>query len=40
MLEKVIAISVEELFEKVIEQEKRLSELEKRLGITSEDAST
>ncbi|MEQ5785452.1 hypothetical protein QQY44_05820 [Streptococcus suis] len=39
MLEKVIAISVEELFEKVKEQEERISKLEKRLGITSEDVS-
>ncbi|MGT2968992.1 MULTISPECIES: hypothetical protein [Streptococcus] len=41
MLEKVIAISVEELFERVIEQEKRLSEIEEHLGIKlSEDSST
>ena len=40
IVERIIAISVEELFEKVAEQEKRLSEIEKRLGIISEDAST
>lgn len=40
MLEKVIAISVEELFEKVIEQERRLSEVEKRLGIKRDDISS
>lgn len=40
IMERIIAISVEELFEKVAEQEKRLSEIEKRLGIISEDAST
>ncbi|HFI0562749.1 TPA: hypothetical protein ACGO35_000431 [Streptococcus suis] len=40
MLEKLIAISVEELFEKVKEQEERISEIEKHLGITSEDVST
>lgn len=40
-MEKIIAISVEELFKKVIEQEKRLSEIEERLGIKpSEDSST
>ncbi len=39
-MERIIAISVEELFEKVAEQEKRLSEIEKRLGIIPEDAST
>lgn len=40
-MEKIIAYSVEELFKKVIEQEERLSEIEKRLGIKpSEDSST
>ncbi len=39
-MEKIIAYSVEELFKKVIEQEERLSEIEKRLGIKSEDTSS
>ena len=33
IMEKIIAYSVEELFEKVAEQEKRISEIEMRLGI-------
>ena len=33
LMEKIIAYSVEELFEKVAEQEKRISEIEMRLGI-------
>ena len=32
-MEKIIAYSVEKLFEKVAEQEKRISEIEMRLGI-------
>nr|DAI19174.1 MAG TPA: SMI1-KNR4 cell-wall [Caudoviricetes sp.] len=32
-MEKIIAYSVEELYEKVAEQEKRISEIEMRLGI-------
>lgn len=32
-MEKIIAYSVEELYEKVVEQEKRISEIEMRLGI-------
>lgn len=39
-MEKILALSVEELYEKVIEQESRLVEIEKRLGITREDVST
>lgn len=40
-MEKIIAYSVEELYEKVSEQEKRISEIEMRLGIKpSEDPST
>ena len=33
LMEKIIAYSVEELYEKVAEQEKRISEIEMRLGI-------
>lgn len=33
MMEKIIAYSVEELYEKVAEQEKRISEIEMRLGL-------
>ena len=33
LMEKIIAYSVEELFKKVAEQEKRISEIEMRLGI-------
>ena len=33
LMEKIIAYSVEELFVKVAEQEKRISEIEMRLGI-------
>ena len=33
LVEKIIAYSVEELFVKVAEQEKRISEIEMRLGI-------
>lgn len=32
-MEKIIAYSVEELYEKVAEHEKRISEIEMRLGI-------
>ena len=32
-MEKIIAYSVEELYEKVAEQEKRISEIEMRFGI-------
>ena len=32
-MEKIIAYSVEELYKKVVEQEKRISEIEMRLGI-------
>lgn len=32
-MKKIIAYSVEELYEKVAEQEKRISEIEMRLGI-------
>ncbi len=32
-MEKIIAHSVEELYKKVAEQEKRISEIEMRLGI-------
>ena len=32
-MEKIIAYSVEELYKKVTEQEKRISEIEMRLGI-------
>ena len=40
-MEKIIAYSVEELYEKVAEQEKRISEIEMRLGIKPlEDTST
>lgn len=40
-MEKIIAYSVEELYKKVAEQEKRISEIEMRLGIKpSEDPST
>ena len=40
-MEKIIAYSVEELFVKVAEQEKRISEIEMRLGIKPlEDTST
>lgn len=39
-MEKILALSVEELYEKVIEQESRISEIERRLGITKEDVST
>lgn len=34
-MKKIIAYSVEELYEKVAEQEKRISEIEMRLGIKS-----
>lgn len=41
LVEKIIAYSVEELFVKVAEQEKRISEIEMRLGIKPlEDTST
>ena len=41
LMEKIIAYSVEELFVKVAEQEKRISEIEMRLGIKPlEDTST
>lgn len=41
LMEKIIAYSVEELFEKVAEQEKRISEIEMRLGIKHpEDTSS
>ena len=33
LVEKIIAYSVEELYKKVAEQEKRISEIEMRLGI-------
>ena len=40
-MEKIIAYSVEELYEKVDEQEKRISEIEMRLGINNlEDTSS
>ena len=40
-MEKIIAHSVEELYEKVTEQEKRISEIETRLGIKHpEDTSS
>lgn len=39
-MEKILALSVEELYEKVIEQESRISEIERRLGIIKEDVST
>ena len=40
-MEKIIAYSVEELYEKVAEQEKRISEIEMRLGIKPlEETST
>ena len=40
-MEKIIAYSVEELYEKVAEQEKRISEIEMRLGINHlEDTSS
>lgn len=40
-MEKIIAYSVEELYEKVAEQEKRISEIEMRLGIKHpEDTSS
>lgn len=40
-MDKIIAYSVEELFEKVAEQEKRISEIEMRLGIKlQEDTSS
>lgn len=40
-MEKIIAYSVEELYEKVAEQEKRISEIEMHLGIKSlEETST
>lgn len=40
-MEKIIAYSVEELYEKIAEQEKRISEIETRLGIKhSEDTSS
>lgn len=32
-MEKIIAYSAEELYEKIAEQEKRISEIEMRLGI-------
>ena len=35
LMKKIIAYSVEELYEKVAEQEKRISEIEMRLGIKS-----
>ena len=41
LVEKIIAYSVEELFVKVAEQEKRISEIEMRLGIKHpEDTSS
>ena len=41
LMEKIIAYSVEELYEKVAEQEKRISEIEMRLGIKHlEDTSS
>ena len=41
LMEKIIAYSVEELYEKVAEQEKRISEIEMRLGINHlEDTSS
>ena len=41
LMEKIIAYSVEELFVKVAEQEKRISEIEMRLGIKHpEDTSS
>ena len=36
-MEKIIAYSVEELYEKVAEQEKRISEIEMRLGIKPQE---
>jgi hypothetical protein len=40
-MEKIIAYSVEELYKKVAEQEKRISEIEMRLGIRRpEDTSS
>ena len=40
-MEKIIVYSVEELYEKVAEQEKRISEIKMRLGIKhSEDTSS
>ena len=40
-MEKIIACSVEELYKKVAEQEKRISKIEMRLGIKPlEDTST
>ena len=40
-MEKIIAYSVEELFVKVADQEKRISEIEMRLGIKHpEDTSS
>lgn len=40
-MENILSYSVEELLKKVIEQEKRLSEIEKYLGIKSlEDQSS
>lgn len=39
-MEKIIALSVEELFKKVIEQEERLKNIEVILGITQEDTSS
>ncbi|MDQ0221697.1 hypothetical protein J2S23_000229 [Streptococcus moroccensis] len=39
-MEKIIAISVEELFKKVIEQEERVCKIEEVLEIKKEDVST
>ena len=39
-MEKIIAYSVEELYEKVAEQEKRISEIEMRLGIKPQEETS
>lgn len=39
-MENIIALSVEELFEKVIEQEERIQKIEELLDIKTEDSLT